>query len=67
MSKTINNSSAISKVEYTQILEVKFRSGKSYTYTGVPEKVYRDFMGSTSKGKFFQDYIRDRYSYTEED
>lgn len=57
------DSTAIASIEYTQILDIKFRSGASYRYHGVPDAVYLDFVNSDSKGKFFQENIRNRYRF----
>jgi hypothetical protein len=36
-------------------------SGNTYTYYGVPKDVYERFLHASSKGQFFNDYIKDRY------
>ena len=38
-------------------LFVKFRAGHLNVYAGVPEKTFKDFMKSPSKGKFFAAFI----------
>jgi KTSC domain len=45
------------------ILELQFRSGAVYRYFLVPQRVYRDLMGSPSKGGYFNRNIRGRYPY----
>lgn len=40
-------------------------TGKTYSYAGVPEEVYRDFLAAPSRGQFFNASIRDRYTYRE--
>lgn len=59
------SSSAIYRIEYdpeTQRLHIWFRaSGGPYTYYDVPERVYRAFLASSSKGVFFAQHIRDRH------
>jgi hypothetical protein len=59
------DSSAIRKVTYnpkTEKMNVQFvGKGKQYTYVGVPEDVYRDFVNAPSAGKFFNDNIKDDY------
>ena len=59
------DSSAIRRVTYnpkTQKMNVQFvGTGKQYTYVGVPEDVYDDFVNSSSAGKFFNDNIKDDY------
>jgi len=34
-------------------LFVKFRAGHMNVYSGVPEKIFKEFMKAPSKGKFF--------------
>jgi len=58
-------SSNICSVGYepeTRTLEVEFNSGGIYQYSGVPETVYQGLMQAISKGSYFHDYIKDRYS-----
>lgn len=59
------DSSAVSRIEhdpFTGTLLVWFRGGTvRYAYEGVPQRVYRAFCNATSKGAFFQRYIRPRY------
>lgn len=59
------DSSAIRRVTYnpkTQKMNVKFvGTGKQYTYVGVPEDVYDDFIDASSAGQFFNDNIKDDY------
>jgi hypothetical protein len=53
-------------VEYDadrKILEVHFRSGSEYTYSGVPELVYEGLLGAESKGRYFIENIKDHYRY----
>ncbi len=42
-------------------LEVEFRNGSVYQYSGVPKSVSRALLSAGSKGGYFNDYIRDRY------
>lgn len=43
------------------ILEVEFPSGYVYRYQGVEPHVFHAFMTAASKGRFFNDHIRDDY------
>jgi lysyl-tRNA synthetase class 2 len=60
------DSTAISEIDYdaarTKLL-VRFMSGERYVYVGVPGEVHRSFVEADSKGRFFQQQIRDRYPY----
>ncbi|MDH7514679.1 MAG: KTSC domain-containing protein [Bacteroidota bacterium] len=58
-------SSNIRSVGYdpaSRTLEVEFNSGGVYQYSGVPETVYQDFMRAASKGSYFHNHIKGRYS-----
>lgn len=44
-------------------LEVRFRSGSTYLYTGVPEAVYDALMAAPSKGVYFAANVKWAYSY----
>ena len=59
-------STAISEIDYdaqrTKLL-VRFVSGERYVYVGVPGEVHRSFVDADSKGRFFQQKIRDRYPF----
>lgn len=46
----------------TSELYVKFLSGRTYIYFGVPENVYNDFLLSGSKGRFVHNVLR-HYRY----
>lgn len=59
-------SSAIRRIEYdadTRQLQIWFNeSGGPYTYVGVPPFIYEGFLIARSKGRFFNERVRDRYS-----
>jgi hypothetical protein len=60
------HSTAIAEIDYSPEhgkLFVTFRDGDEYVYVGVPARVSDAFVRSTSKGRFFQRVIRDRYPY----
>ena len=59
-------SEAIAAIEYDaadRTLFVRFTSGEWYAYLDVPADVHADFETAASKGRFFQDRIRDLYAY----
>ena len=61
-------STAITQIEYDELsqeLIVTFTSARTYTYYGVPRDLYVQFLRAESKGQFFNEYIRDRYRYSE--
>lgn len=58
-------SSAISRIEHdeqTQTLSIWFKGSRRYDYYGVPKSVYQALMNASSKGTYFAQHIRDRYS-----
>ena len=65
MDRTPVRSSNIRSVGYdpaSSTLEVEFRSGGLYQYSGVPETIYQGFVRAASKGSYFHDHIKGRYS-----
>jgi hypothetical protein len=66
MDRTTVESSTIAEIGYeaeTQTLEITFCNGRPYRYFGVPVSLHRAFMACDSKGKFFNENIRDVYSF----
>ena len=58
------NSTAISRIECdsaSRQMYITFHDSGAYTFCGVPESVYEDFIAAQSKGTFYNDYIKDRY------
>lgn len=58
------NSSAIARVEYDRAsmqLQIWFHDTGLYTYYGVPESTYFGLVTASSAGRYFNDYIKDRY------
>ena len=57
-------SSAIAAIGYdepTQRMTILFRSGRTYSFCRVPASVHQRLMASGSKGRFYNDHIKDRY------
>ncbi len=57
-------SSAIRAVGYDpqiQRLRIQFVQGHSYDFCRVPEHIYRGFISASSKGRYYDLHIRDRY------
>jgi hypothetical protein len=65
MEKLAVQSTAITAVGHTRVLEIQFKSGKTYQFFGVPEDVYIEFLRSGSKGQFFNKHIRGKYQSQE--
>ena len=60
------SSSVIKYVDYnslTKILTIRFVSGNTYKYRNVPESIYVGLLNSSSKGSYFNRYIKDCYSH----
>ena len=47
----------------TRVLTIEFRSGSSYVYSSVPENAYTGLVRAGSHGKYFSQWIKDRYPY----
>lgn len=65
MQRTPVTSSDITSIGYEDnILEIEFHSGNSvYQYFQVPEQVYDELMNASSHGKYFNQYIKNKYRY----
>jgi hypothetical protein len=60
-------SSNLHSVEYdpaTSSLTIEFRRGGLYRYSGVPSGIYEGLLGTYSAGRYFHQWIRNRYSST---
>jgi len=44
-------------------LQLDFRDGARYVYTGIAAELFHDLLCATSKGSFFNRYIRGRFPY----
>jgi hypothetical protein len=44
-------------------LWVRFKTGASYSYVGVPLSTAEDFLAAQSKGKFFAENIKGKYPF----
>jgi hypothetical protein len=54
---------AIGYADDVSVLEIIFNSGQIYQYRNVPRAVYDELMRSDSKGRYFQDNVRDEFEY----
>ena len=60
-------SSSIKSVAYDKDegkLWLRFKSDALYEYQGVDQQVAKDLVGAESKGKFFHENIKNKFSYT---
>lgn len=44
-------------------LRIVFRSGNVYAYKKVPEEVYNDFKKAESKGRYFNQMIKNKFTF----
>jgi hypothetical protein len=51
----------------TQTLAVKFQSGGTYHYAGVPHDLAVQFAAAPSKGSFFAAHVRNKFASTKVD
>lgn len=69
MRRTAVESTTMRSVGYDstqQILEVEFTSGAVYQYLDVPAAVFDELMNAESKGRYFNQEIRDDYTVLRE-
>lgn len=60
------NSSHILRADYDTLmntLKVYFKSGGVYTYVDVPQKIYENFSGAESAGRFHVTKIKNQYDF----
>jgi KTSC domain len=61
-------STSLASVGYDPIsstLEVEFRNGRIYQYFEVPQHIYDGLMSAPRQGPYFNQYIRNSYSYSQ--
>ena len=58
-----NNIRSIGYDTDRRILEVEFKSGSIYQYSGVPEHEYEGLLNASSKGRYLNTHIKDRFTY----
>ena len=54
---------AIAYIPSKSILKIRFNSSLVYQYFRVAESTFLDFCDAPSKGRFFNQYIKDLYNY----
>jgi hypothetical protein len=60
------SSTTISSVGYddqTAVLQIEFVEGNSYEYFMVPPSIFRGLMKAQSPGRFFSEFIRDKFRF----
>lgn len=60
------DSSSLQSVGYSAepgTLEITFRSGAIYRYSGVPPHVYQALLDASSKGRYFNAVIRSGFRF----
>lgn len=65
MQRAVVDSTTMRSVGYDstqQMLEVEFTSGAVYRYLEVPAAVFDELMKAESKGRYFNEEIRDDYT-----
>lgn len=66
MQRTDVESTLVAKVGYVpeyKVLEIEFQDGRSYQYFGVPERIFKGLMAAESRGRYFNERVRDAYIF----
>ena len=66
MERTAVRSRDIAIIGYdpsSSILEIAFRAGGVYHYSGVPEEVYKALLTVSSQGKYFEQNVKHKFPY----
>jgi hypothetical protein len=50
-----------------QVLEMEFQSGMIYQYLDIPPAIYKELLEAESKGRYFNNEIRDTYEFARVD
>lgn len=53
---------AVTYQDQSAHLELEFRSGAIYRYSAVPALVYQELLRAESKGRYFNQHIRNRFT-----
>jgi KTSC domain-containing protein len=64
MEMILVRSRAIRAVGYdarTMQMRIRFQQGHTYDFCRVPADIYQGLMDATSKGAYYNEYIRDKY------
>jgi len=66
MKRKFVESSMFASIGYDKkrnVLELEFNHGRIYQYYDVPQTIYKEIMGTSSKGRYFLANIEDCYEY----
>jgi hypothetical protein len=63
-STTLN---AATYLDQRAFLDLEFRSGATYRYVDVPAQIYQELLLAESKGLYFNQHIRNRFTYAQLD
>jgi len=58
-----SNISSVGYDEQTETLEITFKTGGTYQYSGVPIDTYKELLGASSVGQYFYQNIKGQYSF----
>ena len=58
-----SNLKSVGYDEGSRVLEIEFRHGGVYQYSGVPPEEHRALMDADSHGKYFAAEIKSRYEF----
>lgn len=64
----ILDSKTITAIRYDprrELLDIRFTNDRTYRDFGVPDFVYRALLRADSKGRYFNEIVRDGYEYEE--
>lgn len=53
--------------DQSAFLELEFRSGAIYCYRDVPAQIYLELLRAESKGRYFNQHIRNRFAHAQID
>jgi hypothetical protein len=53
--------------EHSGFLDLELRSGAIYRYLGVPATTYEELLRAESKGRYFNQHIRNRFAFAKID
>ena len=58
-----SNINSVGYNDYNQIMEIEFNLGSMYQYYDVPKHIYKSFIVTDSKGKYFHQHIKNCYKF----